>query len=161
MAVLAMRTLVLGLGNEILGDDSVGLRVVRELRAQLPPDTPVEVSEDTHGGLRLMERMIGYERAIIVDAIRTGSPPGTLQWLSPGGIPTQRSASTHDVNLPTALSLGRQASALLPIDANIHILAIEAAHVDHFTEVLSREVEEAVPRAVAEILALLEQEESQ
>lgn len=155
-----MRTLVLGLGNEILGDDSVGLRVVRALRAQLPGNTSVEVSEDTHGGLRLMERMIGYDRAIIVDAIQTGSSPGALHWLTPGGIPTQRSASTHDVNLPTALSLGRQASALLPIDANIHILAIEAAQVDRFSEALSREVELAVPRAVAEILALLDQEEA-
>lgn len=155
-----MRTLVLGLGNEILGDDSVGLRVVRALRTALPAITSVEVGEDTHGGLRLMERMIGYERAIIVDAIQTGSPPGTLHWLSPDGISTQRSASTHDVNLPTALSLGRQASALLPIDANIHILAIEVARVDQFSEELSREVELAVPRAVAGILALLDQEEA-
>jgi hydrogenase maturation protease len=156
-----MRTLVLGLGNEILGDDSVGLRVVRELIAHLPPDSSVEVSEETRGGLRLMERMIGYERALIVDAILTGSPPGTLQWLSPGGIPTQRSASTHDVNLPTALSLGRQASAILPADANIHILAIEAANVDHFAEDLSPEVERAVPRAVDEILTFLTQEDLQ
>ena len=156
-----MRTLVLGLGNEILGDDSVGLRVVRALRTRLPANTPVEVGEDTHGGLRLMERMIGYERAIIVDAIQTGSPPGTQHWLSPNGISTQRSASTHDVNLPTALSLGRRASALLPIDANIHILAIEVARVDQFSEELSREVELAVPRAVAGILALLDQEEPQ
>lgn len=155
-----MRTLVLGLGNEILGDDSVGLRVVRTLRAQLPANSSIEVGEDTHGGLKLMERMIGYQRAIIVDAIQTGSPPGTLHWLSTGGIPTQRSASSHDVNLPTALSLGRQASALLPIDANIHILAIEAAVVDQFAEELSREVELAVPRAVAEIVALLDQEEA-
>lgn len=155
-----MRTLVLGLGNEILGDDSVGLRVVRALRVQLPADTSVEIGEDTHGGLRLMERMIGYDRAVVVDAIQTGSPPGRLHWLSPGGAPTQRSASTHDVNLPTALSLGRKASALLPIDANIHILAIEVARVDEFSEELSREVELAVPRAVAEILALLTQEEA-
>lgn len=156
-----MRTLVLGLGNPILGDDAVGLRVAQGVKARLPKGTQIDVDEDTWGGLRLMERLIGYERAIIVDAIQTGSAPGSFHWLPPGGIPTQRTASAHDVNLPTALSLGRQASAILPADANIHILAIEAANVDQFGEELSPELERAVPRAVEEILTFLDQEESQ
>ncbi len=155
-----MRTLVLGLGNPILGDDAVGLRVARGVKARLPEGSQLDVDEDTWGGLRLMERLIGYDRAIIVDAIQTGSAPGSLRWLPPGGIPTQRTASAHDVNLPTALSLGRQASAQLPDDAHIHILAVEAASVDRFGEELSPEVERAVPRAVEEILTLLDQEDS-
>ncbi len=57
-----MKTLVLGLGNPLLGDDAVGLRVAASLRGRLPPD--VELDEDYCGGLRLMERLAGYDRAV-------------------------------------------------------------------------------------------------
>ncbi len=86
-----MKTLILGLGNPLVTDDSVGLRVVEQLKPLLADRADVEVSEDYWGGLRLMERMIGFERAIVVDAIQTGAPPGTIHLLTPEGIATQRS----------------------------------------------------------------------
>ena len=70
-----MRILIIGLGNPIVSDDSVGLRVVEELKPLLAHRTDVEVAEDYWGGLRLMERMIGFDRAIVVDAIHSGAPP--------------------------------------------------------------------------------------
>ena len=68
-----MKTLIIGLGNPLVTDDSVGLRVVEELRPLLADRPDVEVSEDYWGGLRLMERMIGFDRAIVIDAIQTGA----------------------------------------------------------------------------------------
>ena len=53
-----MKTLVLGLGNPILTDDGVGVRVAEAVRAKLPPDSAIEVSEVSVGGLRLMERVV-------------------------------------------------------------------------------------------------------
>ncbi|MCE5267953.1 MAG: hydrogenase maturation protease, partial [Planctomycetaceae bacterium] len=102
-----MRTLVIGLGNPLVSDDSVGLRVVEHLKARLAGRPDVEVSEDYWGGLRLMERMIGYDGAIVVDAIQTGALAGTIHLLAVDDMPTQRSASAHDVNLGTALQFGR------------------------------------------------------
>ena len=64
------KTLVIGLGNPIVSDDGVGLRVVQRLKTILADRDDVDVREDYRGGLQLMERMIGYERAIVVDAIR-------------------------------------------------------------------------------------------
>ena len=69
---LPTKTLILGLGNPLVTDDSVGLRVVERLKPLLAEQGDVEVSEDYWGGLRLMERMIGFDRAIVVDAIQTG-----------------------------------------------------------------------------------------
>ena len=66
-----MKTLILGLGNPLVTDDSVGLRVIEQLKPLLADRADVEVSEDYWGGLRLMERMIGFDRAIVVDAIQT------------------------------------------------------------------------------------------
>jgi hydrogenase maturation protease len=150
-----MKTLVLGLGNPLLRDDSVGLRVVQELRGrpEVPPD--VEISEDYWGGLRLMERMVGYDRVIVVDAMRSGEAPGSIRRLGPDSVPTQRSASTHDVNLPTALRLGRMAGAALPADEGILLIGIEAADVETFSEQLTPEVQRAIPEAVALILSEL------
>ena len=106
-----------------------------------------------------MEQMIGFDRAIIIDAICTGdTPPGTLLSLDPEGIPTHRSASAHDVNLSTALAFGRQAGAQLPENDQITLIGIEAADVSTFDETLSPEVERAVPAAVEAVLAALSKE---
>jgi hydrogenase maturation protease len=151
-----MKTLVLGLGNPILRDDSIGLRVVQELRVRLGEVPDIEVSEDYWGGLRLMERMIGFDRAIIIDAIRTDAEPGTIHLLTPNDIPTQRSLSAHDVNLPTALEVGRQAGAQLPPQSEILIVGVEAADVQTFDEALTPEVETALPQAVEAVISALD-----
>jgi len=124
----------------------------------LEMDPDIELDHDYWGGLRLMERMIGFERAIIIDAIQTGAEPGTIHLLSPGDIPTQRSASAHDVNLPTALEFGRQAGAQLPSEGQILLIGIEAEDVLTFDENLSPNVQQALPRAVETVFAALERE---
>jgi hydrogenase maturation protease len=155
---MEMKTLILGLGNPLLRDDSIGLQVVQLLRSMLEMDPDIELDQDYWGGLRLMERMIGFERAIIIDAIQTGAEPGTIHLLSPGDIPTQRSASAHDVNLPTALEFGRQAGALLPPDGKILLIGVEAEDVLTFDENLSPKVKQALPHAVEAVFAALERE---
>jgi hydrogenase maturation protease len=149
------KTLVIGLGNPLVTDDSVGLRVVEQLKPLLADRCDVEVSEDHWGGLRLMERMIGFDRAIVVDAIQTGAPPGTIHLLTPEGIATQRSASAHDVNLPTALEFGRRAGARLPENSRIQLVGIEAADTLTFGEQCTPAVQAAIPRAVAAVLKAL------
>jgi hydrogenase maturation protease len=147
-----MKLLVLGLGNPLVTDDSVGLRVAAVLQSRLAGLAGVEVGEDFWGGLRLMERMAGFDRAIVIDAIRTGAPPGTIHCLTPGSIPTQRSASTHDVNLPTALALGRTAGLHLPRDEDILLVGIEAEDILSFGEQCTPAVEAAIAPAVEEVL---------
>jgi len=151
-----MKTLIIGLGNPLVTDDSVGLRVAAELRGLLADRPDVEVTEDYWGGLRLMERMVGYDRAIVVDAITTGAPPGTIHHLAPHSIPTQRSASAHDVNLPTALAFGRQAGVELPDDEQILLVGIEVEDIVNFGENCTPSVQAAVPRAVEDVLRALD-----
>ena len=151
-----MKTLILGLGNPLITDDSIGLRVAAELRTRLTGRGDVDVAEDYWGGLRLMEQMVGYQRAIIVDAIQTGAAPGTIHRLATTDVPTQRSASSHDMNLPTALALGRQAGLALPEDRNILLVGIEAEDILNFGETCTPAVAAAVPRAVAEVLGALD-----
>jgi hydrogenase maturation protease len=155
-----MKTLVVGLGNPLLSDDRVGLLVARELRARLGDRSDVEVTEDYHGGLRLMERMVGYERAIVVDAIRTGDAPGTIHRLQADSMPTQNSASGHDASLKTALEFGRRVGADLPNDNDLVVIAVEAADVSTFGSECTPEVEAAIPLAVEIVLSQLERGEA-
>jgi hydrogenase maturation protease len=150
--------LIIGLGNPLLRDDAVGLHVARQVRAALGDREDVEVVEEACGGLRLMERMVGFDRAILIDAIRSGRPPGTVLTLDPREMRTQHSASAHDVNLPTALALGRRTGARLPTDDRLSVIAVEADDVETFGETMTDPVEAAVPRAAERVLAELDRE---
>ncbi len=149
-------TLILGLGNPILTDDSVGLRVAAVLKRELADVPDVTVAEDCWGGLQLMERLVGFRRAIIVDAIQSGAPPGTIHRLTPHDLPTQHSASAHDVNLPTALAFGRKLGLVLPPDDRLVLVAIEAVDILTFNETCTPEVEAAIPHAVEAVRDVLE-----
>ncbi len=148
-------TLVLGLGNPLLTDDGVGLRVIEHLRPQLAGWSNVELEEDYCGGLRLMERMIGFDRVILVDAICAGGRPGTVRVLTVQDIATRHSGSSHDADLRTALTLGRQAGARLPVDENIRIVAVEAAEVLTFGRQCTPAVRSGIGRAAEIVLKLL------
>lgn len=143
-----MKTLVLGLGNPLLGDDGVGWRVAEALRERIS-DPSIEIDCHAGGGLSLMERLIGYDRAIIIDAINTGQhPQGTVECFRLEELPNRVSshlASSHETTLQTALRVGRMMGAALPND--IRIVAIETQNVYDFSEELSPEVAHAVPQA--------------
>jgi hydrogenase maturation protease len=145
-----MKTLVLGLGNPILSDDGVGPRVAGELEARVDGD--VTVMEASLAGLNLLDLLVGYDRVIIVDAIQTeGGKIGTIYRLDLDSFKaTRHAASTHDVNLATALELGKRLGLALP--RKIDILAIEVADTGRFSEECTPEVVEAIPACVEMII---------
>jgi hydrogenase maturation protease len=150
------RTLVLGLGSPLLRDDAVGLHVVRRLRSLLQKAPGVEVAEDHRGGLHLMERLIGFDRVVIIDAQRSNRSPGTVRVFSATVVPTQHSASAHDVDLPTALELGRRSGAALPRLSDIRVVTVEAADVHSFGEECTAAVAASIPLAAGAVLDLLQ-----
>ena len=145
-----MRILVLGLGNPLLGDDAVGLKVAALVRDRLKGVPGVDVEEEEAGGLRLMERMTGYDRVVLVDAAVTGGTPGEVRRLAPDDLPTQRTATAHGIDLPSALVLGRQLG--YPMPAEVTIVAIEAESVLEFRHDMTPAVAAAVEPAVAAVL---------
>ena len=144
-------TLIVGLGNPILGDDGIGWRVAEAVQADLN-DPDVEVLCLSLGGLALMEHLAGYRRVLIVDAMTTGAPPGTLHRMSGremDELSIQHTASVHDLSLAAALRFGRQMGLLLPEE--IQIVGVEALPEFEFGECLSPAVENALPQAVAAV----------
>jgi hydrogenase maturation protease len=162
-----MKTLVLGLGNPILGDDGVGWVVADKIRAFLSDPKSgiadpqaVEVDTASLGGLSLMERLTDAERVILVDAIFTSKKPvGTVSKFTLSELPdlsAGHSASAHDTSLRNALNVGRSMDIPLPEDENVFIVAIEAKNVYDFSQELSPAVAEAVPQAVKAVIDLID-----
>ncbi len=160
-----MRTIIIGLGNPILGDDGVGWRVAERIQQDLNNPQSVEVDCFSLGGLSLMEHLTGYQRVILIDAIFTGQKPiGTVTTFPLSELPNLsagHSTAAHDTSLRTALDVGRSMDIPLPEDDQVTIVAIEAENVYDFSEKLSPPVEAAVPLAVAKVLELLNKKNSQ
>lgn len=71
------KILVLGIGNILLKDEGIGVRVAERLKKmKLPPD--VEVIDGGTGGLNLVYCIEGRKKVIVVDAVKAEAPPGTL-----------------------------------------------------------------------------------
>lgn len=154
-----MKTLVLALGNPILRDDGVGLRVASCLQERLKGQEATVV-EASVSGLGLLDLLLGYDRAIIIDAIQTpGGRVGQVYRLDPGVLEaTRHAASAHGVNLATALELGRRLGLAVP--QQIVIFAIEVAEVLTFGEECTPEVSRAVPVAAAMVWQELKSSDS-
>ena len=145
------RTLVLGLGNPILSDDGIGCHVALALKEKLK-EPEIDVMEASIAGLDFLDLLARYDRAIIIDAIQTREgTPGQIYQFAPDILSdTQHSGTPHDVNLATALELGRKLS--LPLPQQITIFAIETEDVTSFSEKCTPRVMKAVPACVEMIV---------
>lgn len=146
-----MRSVVIGVGNPTIADDALGIEVARWLRRELTGHWGITVSEVSNGGFELMEAMIGFDKAIVVDAIETGRTPGTIHRLCIDEIGMCRNTSTtHNGSIAVALEFGRLSGAKIP--DSFRVWAVEAGDVSTFCEGLTPEVQRAVPVVAAEIL---------
>jgi len=157
------KTLVVGLGNPILGDDGVGWRVAEEVLCRL--ESPVHKSDRLDvvverlsvGGLGLMERMVGFGKAIVIDSITTREgTPGDLSCFPLSALPDHsagHTTSAHDTSLQNALKIAQEMGFNIPEE--VWVVAIEARQTLDFSERLTAPVEATVPRAADAVLELL------
>ena len=160
--------MIFGLGNPLLGDDGVGWAIAQEIQTRLAAvqkdleaksNYRVEVDSLSLGGLSLMERLAGCQKAILIDSIVTGNYPlGTVLDFEMEDLPEAtigHLSSAHDVSLSTALEVGRSMGVQLP--QKIVIVAVESQIVYEFSEKLSPPVAAAVPEAATLVMQLLDQ----
>jgi hydrogenase maturation protease len=160
-----MKTIVIGLGNPILGDDGVGWNVASAVNAYLlshaalrtPPDgNHIDVEFLSLGGISLMENLVGYGRAILIDAVTGDQEPGSIRICPLREMPDHAAmhiTSAHDTSLQTALELGKAMGAELPED--VTIVGIVTRQIYDFGEELTVPVAAAVPTAVQIVIDLL------
>lgn len=151
-----VRTIVLGMGNPILCDDAIGIRLARDFQARAAHRPEVDYVVDCSvGGLNLIDLVTGYERLIVFDSIRGGGgPPGAwYQMTGESFRETMNLTNVHDANFTTAMELGRLMGTHLPSAANTHIFAVEIVDNTTFSEQMTPLLEAAYPRLAQEIVA--------
>lgn len=134
--------LVLGLGNDILGDDGVGLLAARELKKQIE-NLPLDVSETALAGFELLDMLQGYEKVLILDAVVTKKhQPGTVLELSAEQFKHATAVSPHYGGLPEVLKLAEKLQIEFPTD--IRILAVEIEPPYQLREGLSSVIQSSI-----------------
>ena len=138
----AAKTLILGLGNELLSDDGVGIKAARSLREEF--QSQADVMECSETGLALLDILEGYERVLLLDAISTGHhPPGTVLEFGAEDLHQTVAPSPHAAGIPELLQLAKRLGLSFP--EKLHILAIEVENAYELGERLSTPVEKALP----------------
>lgn len=138
-----MTTLLVGLGNPIMGDDAVGIQVVRMLKNNIHGRVDIEFKELSLGGLALVEEILGYERVFIIDSVASAGTPGGIHEFSPDHFKgTEYASSPHSTNFATALELYKtfESSAIPNV---IRIFTIDISPEFTFREALSPPVQRA------------------
>ncbi len=128
--------LVLGLGNDLMTDDAVGLHVARAVRARLAPGDPAEVRESAKMGFALLDDVAGFAMALLVDAVQTGTAPaGHVHMLDAANVRSLPVVSPHFAGVGEMLALGRRLDMAMP--AEVRVAAIEVADPYTFSTNLS------------------------
>ncbi len=145
-------TLVLGIGNILLRDDGVGVRVIEAMALTEASDS-VEFYEGATAGLDLLEVIAGRAKVIIIDAIASDGEPGTVLRLGPDDLlsPQSPGASVHDIGLAETLALAKHFQ-ITPDE--LVIFGITPADLDYGLE-LSPQVAAVVPRVIELVRAEL------
>jgi hydrogenase maturation protease len=136
------RTLLLALGNDIIGDDALGLVAARALRPEF--ESSIEIVEASIAGYDLLEILEGYQNVLLLDGVLTGEhAPGTIFELSSEDFQKTISRSPHSAGLPEILDLATRLEIDVP--KSIRILVMELEEVSQVKEGLSDPVLRALP----------------
>jgi len=139
-----------------MGDDGAGNRVIEKLREYKLPDN-IELEDVGVGGLGIIELLLDRKKIIVVDAVKTGAPTGTLHVFRREELPSANffMISPHDIGLLETLEL---AEKVFPerITKDILVIGIEAGVVTEYTDIVSEEVKRAIDEAVKLVLRELD-----
>jgi len=133
--------LIFGLGNPILSDDSLGIRVVERLRGE-HRDNGVVFETGSIGGFRILDVINGFKEVVFVDST-PGENPGSFKKLGLEDLShSWHLTSPHTINLYTAIELGKKLGMEMPEDIRIYVMEVNPNQ--EFGEELSDEVKKNI-----------------
>ncbi|HET6498581.1 MAG TPA: HyaD/HybD family hydrogenase maturation endopeptidase [Coriobacteriia bacterium] len=151
------RILILGIGNPLMGDEGVGVRVAEALMRDYTPSDDVEILDAGTMGLGMMGLFRERDLVIVVDAVdHTGHEPGTVVIMTPEELaPTQVLHSLHDLRLVNVL----EAASLTGIQPDVICVGVQVTRIEPWVTSLTPAVDASLPAAVSAVLDLLSSRE--
>jgi hydrogenase maturation protease len=145
-------TLVLGIGNLLMGDEGVGVHALRVLEQEQWPAGVLLVDGGT-GGFHLLEYLTRYPRLVMIDATMDGAPAGTVSVLQPRyASDFPRALTAHDIGLRDLI----ESAALLGPLPDVTLVTVSINEIKSMVTDLSPAVAGAIPemrRRVQEAVA--------
>ena len=144
------------MGNPILRDDAVGIRLAADIGQRLGKVPGLDVVAGcSAGGLELLPVIQGYARLTVFDSVRTrGGTPGTWYRFTAADLQeTMNLTNVHDTNFATALELGRRLGQDVPAADMSHIFAVEILDNMTFDDRMTPVLEQAYPEYANAIFA--------
>ena len=142
--------LILGMGNDILTDDGIGIKITKVLEKEFPNKGFVYDTLSL-GGLEIIEYIKDFNSVIIIDAIKTmNGIPGTVYQFVPEDFKeTLHLSNIHDISFLTSLRLAKDLDIKTP--DNIHIIAIEILEDMVFSDNFTPQIQEKYPEILKEV----------
>jgi hydrogenase maturation protease len=153
MGLVSKPTLILGIGNYLMGDEGVGVHAVRRLESEQLPEG-VELIDGGTGGFHLLSFFHNYDPLILIDATMDGLPPGTVRMLTPKfASDFPRSLGAHDIGLRDLIE-----SAVLTRDLpRILLVTVSIERIESGT-ILSPAVQFALDKVAETVMGIVEME---
>lgn len=144
-----MNTLILGIGNPILTDDGVGIKIARKLKEG---NARLKVIETSEAGIALLDLIVDYNKLIIIDSIKIEKgKPGDLYKLELEDLkPSKDFSSSHGIGIATAFGLGQRLGYRMPKFVSIY--AVNIKDNSTFGEECTEEVKERIPFIAKQII---------
>ena len=146
------KTLIVGVGSVLMGDDGVGPRVIDELEKETLPEG-IRLHGGDVSGMDLLKYFHGHDRVIIIDAANMNEKPGTIKILDLSEIKKadfNDKFSTHGMALLETLTLAKK----LDMPQEIKIIAIQPENTGFSLE-LSDLIKDTIPRIIKEVKKLI------
>lgn len=144
-----MKVLIIGLGNDLLTDDGIGIYIAGQLRSAF---SGWDVIASADSGFGLLDQMYGYERVIIIDSIITGKKPvGVIHRFTVRDFKGHIPFSIHSTDILSILKYSHQCGFMVP--DRIDFLAVEIEDNQTFGESFSEAIERQKGRLVVDIKA--------
>lgn len=145
-------TLILGIGNLLMGDEGIGVHVVRELENK-QKNLQADIIDGGTGGFHLLSLFEEYKYIIMVDATMDGQPEGTISLIEPRfSSDFPRALTAHDIGLKdlveSAIILGK-----LP---KIYLITVSITEMQLMKMVLSKNVKASIPEVFKKITNILQ-----
>ena len=151
-----MQVLVLGIGNILLRDEGVGVRVVESLARRHALPAEVEVLDGGTSGMDLLYTISGRDALIVCDAVKADAPPGTVMRITGDDVPAffQTKLSPHQVGLSDVLATLKLLEEIPPLITIVGIVPADLSLGTELSPTATAAVDQALKMIVDELAAL-------
>lgn len=143
-------TLILGVGNYLMGDEGLGVHLAQQLKEEIPEGV-ADVLDGGTAGFQLMEYIESYPRVILIDATLDGKPAGTIRLIRPKfSSDFPKAMSTHEIGLKDLV----ESLSLLDRLPDVYLFVVSVETIQPLAVELSPEVSAVLPDLKRRILDL-------